>query len=99
MAEGDAPGDVSLLIERLTSYSKALDRHTAAIQQAYDKAQDSLAHLRQIYAGAAADDFLTHWDRSTEALERYLKGSRRIKETLEARLATLQEVDRPGEAL
>lgn len=94
-----ADGDVSLLIERLTSYSQALDRHTVAIQRAYDKAQESLANLRRVYAGAAAEDFLAHWDRTTQALERYLEGSRRIKETLEARLATLREADRPGDAL
>lgn len=98
MAEANA-GDVSLLVQRLTSYSQALDRHTAAMQQAYDRAQESLEHLRRVYAGAAAEDFLAHWDRTTEALERYLDGSRRIKDTLEARLATLREADRPGGSL
>ena len=63
-----AEGDVSLLVTRLTSYSQALDRHNEAIQQAYGRAQESLANLRWVYAGAAAEDFLSQWDRTTEAL-------------------------------
>lgn len=90
-----ADGDVSLLLTRLTRYSEALDRHTATIQQAYDRAQESLANLRRVYAGAAADDFFSHWNRTTEALERYLEGARGIKEILDARISTLREADRP----
>ena len=93
-----AEGDVSLLVTRLTSYSQALDRHNEAVQQAYDRAQESLANLRRVYAGAAAEDFLSQWDRTTEALERYLQGARDIKEILEARLASLRQADRPGGA-
>ena len=83
---------------RQTRYPQALDRHNEAIQQAYDRAQESLANLRRVYAGAAAEDFLSQWDRTTEALERYLQGARDIKEILEARLATLRQADRPGGA-
>lgn len=93
-----AEGDVSLLVTRLTSYSEALDRHNQAIQAAYDQAQESLANLRRVYAGAAAEDFLSQWDRTTQALERYVQGARRIKDILDARLSTLREADRPGDA-
>lgn len=87
--------DVTVLIQRLTSYSEALERHNVAIQRAYDQAQESLSHLRQIYAGAAAADFMAHWDRTTEALEQYLRGARGIKATLDERLVALREADRP----
>lgn len=94
-----ADGDLSVLIERLTSYSQALDRHNVAMQRAYDNAQASLARLRSVYGGAAAKDFLSRWDHTTETLEQYLEGARQIKETLEERLATLRQADRPGDAL
>lgn len=92
-------GDVSVLVTRLTSYLEALDRHNLAIQRAYEQAQESLSNLRRVYRGAAADDFLAHWDRTTEALERYLQGARSIRETLEGRLSTLREADRPADGL
>lgn len=101
-ARGDTStgqGDVTLLVTRLTSYSEALDRHNMAIQRAYENAQESLAKLRRVYGGAAAEDFFVHWDRTTQALERYLEGARSIKEVLEARLSALRESDRPGGGL
>lgn len=90
--------DVTLLVNRLTSYSEALDRHNVAIQRAYENAQESLANLRRVYGGAAAQDFLAHWDRTTEAMEEYLDGAKRIKEILDTRITTLREADRPGDS-
>lgn len=90
-----ADGDVTLLLSRLRSYSAALDRHTLAVQRAYDKAQESYTHLRRMWGGDAAQEFYEHWDRTTEAFERYLNGARRIKETLDARIESLSEADQP----
>lgn len=89
-------GDVTLLVTRLTSYLAALDRHTAAIQQAYDHACESLANLQRVWGGEAAQDFYRQFGSSTEAMERYLTGARQIREVLEERLTTLREADRPG---
>lgn len=92
-----AEADVTLLVGRLTSHSEALDRHNAAIQKAFENAQESLAYLRRVYGGVAAEDFLSHWDLTTEALEQYLDGARRLKEILDARVDSLRAADRPGD--
>lgn len=82
-------------MRRLTRYLEVLERHNLAIQRAYENAMESLAHLRQVYSGAAAGDFMSHWERTSEALERYLQGSQGIKVILEERLSALREADRP----
>lgn len=92
---GPGDGDVTELVRRLTRYLEVLERHNLAIQRAYENAMESLAHLRQVYGGAAADDFMSHWERTSEALERYLQGSQGIKVILEERLSALREADRP----
>lgn len=92
-----AEGDVTELIRRLRRHCEVLDRHNAEVQRAYEKALESLAHLRRVWAGAAADDFMSHWARTTEAFEHYMEGSRRIKALLEERLTTLSAADRPFE--
>lgn len=89
-------GNVTLLLARLNSYAEALQRHNVAVTRAYENALESLTRLRQVYAGAAADDFMAHWDRTTAALEHYVEGSRRLSEILEERIATLRKADRPG---
>lgn len=88
-------GNVTLLLARLNSYAEALQRHNVAVTRAYENALESLTHLRQVYAGAAADDFMAHWDRTTAALEHYVEGSRRLSEILEERIATLRKADEP----
>lgn len=92
-----ADADVTQLVSRLSSHSEALDRHNAAIQKAYEHAEESLAYLRRVYGGVAAEDFLSHWDLTSQALEQYLEGARRIKEILDARLESLRAADRPGD--
>ena len=96
-ARPSGPGDANVteLVRRLTRYLEALERHNLAIQRAYESAMESLAHLRKVYAGAAADDFMSHWERTSEALDRYMQGSRSIKAVLEERLSALREADRP----
>ena len=93
-ARGQA--DVTLLVHRLTHYLETLDRHNVAIQQAYDQACDSLANLRRMWGGEAAQEFYTRFGSSIQAMERYLDGSRQIREVLEERLAALRQADRPG---
>lgn len=93
MTEGQA--NVTLLVNRLAHYLETLDRHNAAIQQAYDHACESLANLQRVWGGEAAQDFYTRFGSTTEAMERYLEGSRRVREVLEQRLSTLRQADRP----
>lgn len=89
-------GDVTVLVTRLTHYLETLDRHNRSIQQAYDRACESLANLQRVWGGEAARDFYAHFGSTTEALERYLEGSKGIRAVLEERLAALREADRPA---
>lgn len=89
-------GDVSLLLSRLNRYAEALERHNVAVTRAYGNTLEPLSHLRKVWGGAAAEDFMAHWDRTTAALEHYVEGSRQISELLEARIAALREADRPA---
>lgn len=94
MADGQA--NVTVLVNRLSHYVEVLDRHTVAIQQAYDQACESLANLQRVWGGEAAQEFYTRFGSTTEALERYLDGARGMREILEERLTSLRQADRPG---
>ena len=92
----DPQSNVTELVARLTRYLDVLDRHTLAIQQAYDQACGSLANLQRVWGGEAAHEFYTRFGGTTEALERYLAGARGMREILEERLTSLRQADRPG---
>lgn len=88
--------DVTLLVNRLTHHLEVLDQHTLPIQLAYEQACESLAHLRRVWGGDAAQEFLTRFGRGLDRLERYLAGARRMRGILEERLMFLREADRRG---
>lgn len=87
--------DVTELVRRLTSYSAALDRHNLAVQRAYEQAEESLANLRRVWGGTAAEDFYVRFGETTKALERFTEGARGIKALLDERLAALRAADLP----
>lgn len=90
-----AEGDVTELVERLTSYSDSLGRHIALIQQAFDRMQQSFAHLKGVWHGEAAENFYADFAQTVARTERMLETGRRIKMLLDDRLEYLRTADRP----
>lgn len=92
-----AEADVTELVKRLTSHSEALGRHTESMRQAFDTVQESLANLKRVWHGEAAEWFYAEWARSMAGIERWLEGARQIKLLLDDRLDSLRAADQPFE--
>lgn len=92
-----ASSDLSelVLVKRLTSHSEALDRNISAMQQAFEKVQESFANLRRVWGGDAAEEFYEHWMRTADRLEQTFDKGRRLKALLDERLDSLRMADRP----
>lgn len=89
-----ARGDVTDLVKRLISYSEALDRNVTAMQQAFDKVQESFANLRRVWAGDAAETFYVDWMQTADGLEGTFESGRRLMALLDERLASLRLAER-----
>lgn len=90
-----AKADLTELVKRLTSYSEALDRNVARMQQAFDKLQESFGNLRRVWHGEAAERFYADWMQTADRLERTFETGRRLKALIDERLVSLRMADRP----
>lgn len=82
------------LLQGLDTYQQSLERHLARLTEEFDHLNKRWQALSAVYQGAAADDFRTHWIRTSVGFEEYSHTTARINILLQERIDALRRLDR-----
>jgi uncharacterized protein YukE len=93
------PVDTRLLLSNLYSYRDALVRHIDALSNDFSEMERQWAGFTAVYQGEAADQFRSHWERTTQRFREYVDRTGRIQRVLQERIEYLEEYNRQSQDL
>lgn len=88
--------DISRLAAGLAAYRDSLRVHRTRTEDAFTEVEKAWHALAEIYAGAAAEEFTAHWDRSRQAFADYLDQTQTLTTYLDDKVDSIREADRLG---
>lgn len=92
----DIPNDPGALGALLRQYRDALAYHGRLLHEERALVEPRVIRLMDVFAGRAAEDFHERWIRDDARLKEDEGRIERLLRLLDAKAATLEDLDRPG---
>ena len=91
--------DTRILLDGLTEYRAALDRHLTQLQFDFQQVSLRWGVCTGVWEGDGADQFRNHWNLAAERFGLYLQRTRAIAQMLDERIEHLRDLNQADERL
>lgn len=86
--------NTKILLRGLEEYHKTLTQHLRQLQQEFSSMESQWRAFSAVYEGDAADQFRSHWQRTTARFQEYIDQGQSIAKVLDERIIALRAANK-----